>query len=105
MSASGITLAEVRARRREILRILAARGATKPRVFGSVARGTADAKSDVDLLVDLAEPRPHGFHYVGLIVELEEELARILGRSVHVTECQGQSPDFTARALRDAVAL
>lgn len=36
------------------------------RVFGSVARGDADERSDVDLLVDLDEPRPRGFAYFGL---------------------------------------
>ena len=105
MSGRGITIADVRARRREILRILAARGAANPRVFGSVARGTADDRSDVDLLVDLAEPRPRGFAYVGLINDLEEELAMLLGRPVHVTELRHPSPRFATAVLRDAVAL
>ena len=100
-----MTIEDVRARRQEILRILRARGAANPRVFGSVARGTADERSDVDLLVDLTEPRPRGFHYVGLIVELEEELAGLLGRPVHVTELWEPSPQFAAHVLQDAVPL
>ena len=105
MSATRVTMADVRARRQEILRILMAGGATNPRVFGSVARGTADERSDIDLLVDIPEPRPRGFHYVGLIVDLEEALAEVLGRPVHVTEFRGASPEFAARVLQDAVGL
>ncbi len=105
MSGCRITIEDVRARRQEILRILGAKGATNPRVFGSVARGTADAKSDVDLLVDIAEPRPRGFAYVGLIDELQEELERLLGRPVHVAGCTDPSPAFAAEVHRDAVAI
>jgi predicted nucleotidyltransferase len=105
MSARRITIEDVRARRQDILRILGARGAANPRVFGSVARGTADEKSDVDLIVDLAEPRPRGFAYFGLIDDLQEELARLLGRSVHVTELIDPPGAFAAEVKRDAVAL
>src|SRR6058998_176972 len=105
MSGRGITIADVRARRREILRILTARGAANPRVFGSVARGTSDERSDVDLLIDLAEPRPRGFAYVGLINDLQEELARLLGRPVHVVELGDPSPEFAAHVEKDAIAL
>ena len=38
--------------REEILRIAAKHGAYNVRVFGSVARGEADEKSDIDLLVE-----------------------------------------------------
>ncbi len=38
--------------REEILRIAAKHGAHNVRVFGSVARGEADEKSDIDLLVE-----------------------------------------------------
>jgi predicted nucleotidyltransferase len=105
MSARRITIEDVRARRQDILRIVRAKGAENPRVFGSVARGTADEKSDVDFVIDVREPRPRGFHYVGLIVDLEEELARLLGYPVHVTELWDPSPDFAARVFWDAVAL
>ena len=103
MSARRITIEDVRARRQEIPRIPAAHGAANPRLFGSVARGTADERSDVDLLVDLREPKPKGFACFGLLDGLQEELGRVLGRLVHVTE--GPSPEFTARVSRDAIAL
>ena len=108
MSARSITIADVRARRREILRILAARGAVNPRVFGSVARGTADEKSDVDLLVDVTEPRPRGFAYFGLVDSLQTDLERVLGRPVHVVlvhSVEDASSDFRRRIERDAVPL
>ena len=44
-------------KREDILRIASRRGAYNVRVFGSVARGEADAKSDIDLLVDLEPGR------------------------------------------------
>jgi uncharacterized protein len=88
MSALRTTMEDIRARRQEILQILAAHGAANPRVFGSVARGTADEKSDVDLMVDLREPKPRGFAYFGVLDGLQDP-----------------SPEFTARVSRDAVAL
>ena len=54
----------LREKRDEILRIAARHGASNVRIFGSVARGEADAQSDVDFLVELERgaepPRPRG---------------------------------------------
>ncbi len=47
----------LREKREDILRIASKRGASNVRVFGSVARGEADSKSDIDLLVDLEPGR------------------------------------------------
>ena len=41
--------------RQAIIELLASHGYTNPRVFGSMARGDADEKSDVDLLVEVPE--------------------------------------------------
>lgn len=84
---------EVRAKRQDIRRVLRDRRARNPRVFGSVARGTADEGSDLDLLIELEEPVPVGFRYFGLLEELQEEIAKIVGRPVHVVELTGSSPD------------
>jgi hypothetical protein len=43
--------------RDDIMRLAARRGALNVRVFGSVARGESDARSDVDFLVDLEPGR------------------------------------------------
>jgi predicted nucleotidyltransferase len=51
------TLAELRGRRDEILKIASRYGVFNIRVFGSVARGDATDSSDVDLLVDIEDGR------------------------------------------------
>lgn len=40
-------------RRSEFADLLEKYAATSPRIFGSVARGTADRQSDIDILVDM----------------------------------------------------
>ncbi|MEW6114895.1 MAG: nucleotidyltransferase domain-containing protein, partial [Thermodesulfobacteriota bacterium] len=40
-------------KREEILRVAARHGASNVRIFGSVARGESDEKSDLDLLVTM----------------------------------------------------
>jgi uncharacterized protein len=42
----------VKTKREEIRKIAANNGARNVRIFGSVARGEADEKSDVDILVE-----------------------------------------------------
>jgi len=44
--------------REKILALASKYGASDVRVFGSVVRGTADEKSDIDFLVDLEPVRP-----------------------------------------------
>jgi predicted nucleotidyltransferase len=51
------TLAELRARRGEILELAARHGVFDIRVYGSVARGDAKPGSDVDFLVDIERGR------------------------------------------------
>jgi predicted nucleotidyltransferase len=94
----GVTLEELRARRDEILRLAASRGASNVRVFGSVARGEAGANSDVDLLVEF-EPGRSLVDLTGLELELEE----LLGCKVDVgTQVHEVIRD---RVARDAVPL
>src|SRR3990172_4553426 len=66
------TLAELRARREEMLAVARPHGASNVRVFGSVARGEPDAR-DVDLLVDLEEGRSL-LDLAGLHLDLEDYL-------------------------------
>jgi predicted nucleotidyltransferase/DNA-binding XRE family transcriptional regulator len=81
----GLTLADLRARREEILRIAAAHGARNVRVFGSVARGEAGPDSDVDFLVDLDSDN-RGFEFFGLLEDLRRALEELLGCPVDVGE-------------------
>lgn len=48
-------LERLREHREEISDVLARYGASNPRLFGSVAQGTAGPDSDVDILLDLSE--------------------------------------------------
>jgi uncharacterized protein len=94
-----LTLSGLHARRREILRVAASRGARNVRVFGSVARGEATADSDVDLLVEL-EPGRTALDLSELILDLEE----MLERRVDVVEIRRPST-HAEQILREAVAL
>jgi uncharacterized protein len=91
------TVALLRARKGDIVRVAAAHGATNVRVFGSVARGTAGPASDIDLLVDF-EPGRTLLDHVGLWKELEA----LLGRTVDVVSAGGltdRDDDIRADAL------
>ena len=75
-------------------------GAKNVRVFGSVARGEADEKSDIDLLVSLGKN-------FGLfeLVDLEKELSGVLGRKVDILSDRIQRPGLRERILKDARPL
>jgi uncharacterized protein len=87
-------------KRDEILRIAAAHGAQNVRVFGSVSRGEAGAKSDVDLLVKL-EP---GRSLLDLIA-IKQELEDLLGREVDVVTEDAVSAYIREQILKEAVRL
>ncbi len=96
-----MTAAElVQIKREEILRIAAQHGATRIRVFGSIARGEARPDSDVDLLVRMERGRSL-FDLVGLWQDLEE----LLGRKVDVISEGGMSPYIRERILSEAIFI
>ena len=90
----------LRVHRDEVLRIAARHGAYNVRVFGSFARGQADADSDVDLLVDLERGRSL-FDLGGLLMDLQE----LLGRQVDVVTANGLRDRIRDRVLREAIPL
>ena len=90
----------VQQKREEILQVCAKHGARNVRVFGSVARGEADAKSDLDLLVEF-EPGRSLLDHAGLLVELEE----LLGCKVDVVSERGLRPRIRERVLSEAIPL
>ena len=61
--------------REQILSLAAKYGAYNIRIFGSVASGLADEKSDVDFLVELEDGRTL-FDLGGLLMDLQELLQR-----------------------------
>jgi hypothetical protein len=87
-------------KRNEILRVAARYGARNVRVFGSMARGEADEKSDIDFLVEM-EPGRSLFDLGGLQYELE----RLLGCPVDVVTERGLKARIRERVLREAVPL
>jgi predicted nucleotidyltransferase len=86
--------------RAEILAAAARHGASNVRVFGSVARGEADAASDVDFLVDF-EPGRSLLDLASLLVELED----LLGHPVDVVTEPGLKARIRQRVLDEAVAV
>jgi predicted nucleotidyltransferase len=91
------TLSMLRGHKTDILRVAADHGASNVRVFGSVARGTAQPASDVDLLVDFEPGRTLLDH-----VALWRDLEALLGRSVDVVSAGGlteRDDDVRADAL------
>jgi hypothetical protein len=87
-------------KRDEIAKIAAIHGARNIRVFGSVARGEADEKSDIDFLVEM-EPGRSLLDLGGLLMDLQE----VLGRDVDVVTERGLNPRIRDRVLREAVSL
>lgn len=90
----------IQMRRDEIIKVATMHGARNIRVFGSVARGEADEKSDVDFLVDLESGRSL-LDLGGLLMDLKD----VLGRDVDVVTERGLNPRIRDQVLREAVAL
>ncbi|HKN06963.1 MAG TPA: nucleotidyltransferase family protein [Thermoplasmata archaeon] len=87
-------------KREQLLISLKAHQARNPRVFGSVARGAASAKSDLDLLVDF-DPEASLFDHIRLLNDLQE----IFHRKVDVAEPSGLHWLIRPQVLFEAVPL
>jgi predicted nucleotidyltransferase len=97
---AGTTLTDLREKRSEIIELARARGASRVRVFGSVARGEAGEGSDVDFVVDL-EPGRSLLDLGGLLMDLRD----LLNRDVDVVSERGLRPRVAERVLADAIEL
>jgi uncharacterized protein len=95
-----MTLEALRRRKQEILFAARKHGASNVMVFGSVARGEAAPRSDVDLLVEMESGRTL-MDLGGLLSELEE----LLDAAVDVTTERMLKPHIRERAIRDATPL
>ena len=91
---------ELKNRREEIIRLASMHGARNVRVFGSVARGEADEKSDIDFLVDMEQGRSL-LDLGGLLMDLQD----VLGREVDVVTERGLNPRIRDSVLKEAVVL
>lgn len=83
-------------------------------LFGSIARGTSDAESDVDIGVVLKRRRPPGSPAStserALFDELADQLAAAVSRTtgcerVDVVELRAQGPLFAREALEHSILL
>jgi uncharacterized protein len=91
---------ELRNRRDEILQVATRHGVRHVRIFGSVARGDADERSDVDFLVEMEKGRSL-LDLGGLLMDLQD----LLGRPVDVVTEKGLRERIRSRVLREAVPL
>lgn len=96
----GVTLAQLRARREEILALARRNGAFDVRVFGSVARGESGTNSDVDFLVTF-QPGSSIFDQVGLWLDLKE----LLGCEVDLLTDHPEAGQITDHVREEAVPL
>ena len=87
-------------KREDILRITAQHGASKVRIFGSVARGEDGPDSDLDLLVEV-ELNHSSWFPAGVIIDLED----FLGCKVDVVTEAGLHWYIRERVLQEAVPL
>ena len=87
-------------KREAILRLAAQYGVERMRIFGSMARGQATSKSDIDFLVAFKRGRTL-LDLIGFKQDLEE----LIGRKVDVVSEGGVSPHLHNRIFSEAVPL
>ena len=87
----------LKSKKNEILKLAEKYGAYNARIFGSVARGEADEKSDVDFLVEF-KPGVGLISWSGLWLELED----LLGRKVDVITEKALKSRIKEKVLREA---
>lgn len=66
-------------------------------LFGSYARGVADERSDVDILVELDHSSPIGLHFIQMSLDLEA----LLQRPVDLVTTKALSPHVKPYVDRD----
>jgi len=91
---------EITKHKSQILTLAARYGASNIRVFGSVAKGTANKNSDVDFLVELEAGRSL-FDLGGLLMDLQN----LLNRKVDIVTEKGLHWYVKDRVLEEAKPL
>ena len=90
----------LQSQRGAILSLAAKHGASKVRLFGSVARGEASPMSDVDLIVEMEQGRS-----LLDLVAFWQDAEELLGCRVDVITDGGVSPYLRDRIYAEAVLL
>ena len=88
----------------KVLPVLLPYGVKRISVFGSFARGDYKPESDIDLLIDIEEPRkiPMGFF---TWIRLEKELSQKLGRDVELISENGLNQKIRPYVESDMVVI
>jgi predicted nucleotidyltransferase len=104
MTPEALALRELLAERRDEFQVLLDRyGATNPKLFGSVARGTASAGSDIDILVEMDSAEGDLLMRASGLLE---ETRALFGRDdIDVFPAQLLKRPVSASALAEAVPL
>lgn len=90
----------IKSKREAILEIAKKYGATKLRVFGSVARGEESPESDIDIIVEMEK----GSSLLDIIA-IKQDIEELLGRKVDIVTEASISPYIRDTVLREAVNL
>ena len=96
MIVAGVTVDEVR-----LAAICTRYGIARLMIFGSVARGTAEPSSDVDVLYELQPGRRLGWE----IEDLSDELSELFGRPVDLVSRVALHKRLRAAVLAEAQPL
>jgi predicted nucleotidyltransferase len=84
--------------------ILKKHGIVRAALFGSATRNEMQKNSDVDMLVELPHAI-HGYDYVALRIELQEELEAALGKHVDLVEYKLIKPELKQYILPSQIPL
>lgn len=95
-----LTLEHLRELREQILEIAVRNHASDVRIFGSVARGNATSKSDIDFLVRFDEGAT-----IYDMAGLKDDLTQLLGIDVDVADDQTKDNQFLKHIEKDLIAL
>jgi hypothetical protein len=86
--------------RESIVAILSRYGAERIAIFGSYARGEANNKSDIDILVRFSRPKS-----LIQIVQIEDEIKRSIHMNVDLVTEKAVSPYLEGSIHRDEVVI
>ena len=94
----------LREQRSTILSRISESGGRDVRIFGSLARGDDDDRSDIDLLIELPDSESVAGELL-TVLGLSEELSKLVGARVDVVTPRTLHDDVRAAAISEAIPL